>query len=248
MTANRIVRSIVAAATAGLLLAGCSQSFKEINRPPDMSPVGAGIASTQPVAWNAYPAYQNPPQRGYSLWNRKGSGLYVSQRALEPGDLLTVLIQINDKASISNKSDRSRTAGRSLGLNGNYDYEIVKDETKAGNATGKGSLGTTSSSDFAGGGSTNRSEVIRLSMGAVVTEVLPNDNLVIRGTQEVRVNAELRILQVAGIVRPGDIGPNNTIAYERIAEARISYGGRGRISEVQQPPWGQQVIDLITPL
>ncbi|RLQ89592.1 flagellar basal body L-ring protein FlgH [Notoacmeibacter ruber] len=239
---------MAAIALGAALLTGCSQSFKEINRPPDMSPVGAGIATTQPVAWSAYPAYQTPPQRGYSLWNKRGSGLYVSQRALEPGDLLTVLIEINDRASISNESDRSRTSGRSLGLNGKYDYEIVADELSVGAGNGNGSLGTTSSSDFAGSGSTKRSEVIRLSMSAVVTEVLPNGNLVIRGTQEVRVNAELRVLQVAGIVRPGDIGPNNTIDYDRIAEARISYGGRGRISEVQQPPWGQQVLDLITPL
>ncbi len=232
----------------GLLLGGCSQTLSEINRPPDMSAVGAGIATATPVAWQAYPAYQSSPQRGYSLWNRQGSGLYVSQRALAPGDLLTVLIQINDRAQISNESDRSRTSGRSLGLDGSYDFAVTGTKEKAGTGTGTGSLGASHSSDFTGSGSTTRSEVIRLSMGAVVTEVLPNGNLVIRGTQEVRVNAELRILQVAGIVRPGDIGPNNTIDYDRIAEARISYGGRGRISEVQQPPWGQQVIDLITPL
>ena len=244
----RTLICLTALCLGSLLLGGCSQTLREINKPPEMSAVGAGITTATPVAWNAYPAYKSPPQRGYSLWNKQGSSLYVSQRALEPGDLLTVLIEIDDRASISNQSDRSRTSGRSLGLSGDYDYEIVKDETKTGNAKGTGSIGTNSSSDFAGSGSTTRSEKIRLSMGAVVTEVLPNGNLVIRGTQEVRVNAELRILQVAGIVRPGDIGPNNTIDYDRIAEARISYGGRGRISEVQQPPWGQQVIDLITPI
>ena len=83
---------------------------------------------------------------------------------------------------------------------------------------------------------------------AVVTDILPNGNLIIRGSQEVRVNAEMRVLQIAGIVRPQDIGAANTISYERIAEARISYGGRGRISEVQQPTWGQQIVDVVSPL
>ena len=96
-------------------------------------------------------------------------------------------------------------------------------------------------------GQTARSENLRLSVAAVVTDVLPNGNLIISGTQEVRVNAELRVLTIAGIVRPNDIGASNTISYERIAEARISYGGRGRLTEVQQPPYGHQILDQVLP-
>ena len=92
-----------------------------------------------------------------------------------------------------------------------------------------------------------RSENIELSIAAVVTEVLPNGNLMITGSQEVRVNAELSILTIAGVVRPSDIGAQNTIPYDRIAEARVSYGGRGRLTEVQQPPYGQQVLDTVLP-
>jgi flagellar L-ring protein precursor FlgH len=98
-----------------------------------------------------------------------------------------------------------------------------------------------------GAGATSRSEDMVLNVAAVVTDVLPNGNLLISGSQEVRVNYELRVLTIAGIVRPQDIGPENTISYERIAEARISYGGRGRLSEVQQPAWGHQVVDQVLP-
>jgi flagellar L-ring protein FlgH len=102
--------------------------------------------------------------------------------------------------------------------------------------------------DFSGNGGTARSETINLSVAASVTAVLPNGNLLITGSQEVRVNAELRILTITGVARPTDIQPNNTISYERIAEARISYGGRGRITEVQQPAYGQQILDRLSPL
>ena len=89
---------------------------------------------------------------------------------------------------------------------------------------------------------------VALIVAAVVTGVVENGNLLISGSQEVRVNHELRILNVAGIVRPQDVDAYNQISYEKIAEARISYGGRGRLTEVQQPPWGQQAIDLFSPL
>ncbi|MCL4166011.1 UNVERIFIED_CONTAM: hypothetical protein GTU68_003292 [Idotea baltica] len=117
-----------------------------------------------------------------------------------------------------------------------------------GNTTnGEANLGVDSGSGSAGSGSIDRSEEINLSVAAVVTERLPNGNLVIAGSQEVRVNYEMRILQIAGIVRPRDIQATNTIPYDKIAEARVSYGGRGRISEVQQPGWGQQIYDIVTP-
>ena len=124
-----------------------------------------------------------------------------------------------------------------MGFNFNFNKEQQSND----------SAGITSQSTSQGQGTIDRSEKIQLAIAAVVSDVLPNGNMVVSGSQEVRVNYELRLLNIAGIVRPRDISKDNTISYDKIAEARISYGGRGRISEVQQPSWGQQIYDAIKP-
>jgi flagellar L-ring protein precursor FlgH len=222
-----------------LLLAGCGNGLREVGVEPALSPVGAGLegAPPPPVEYVGYPA---PPQKRFSLWNDRQSRLFTDPRALQPGDILTVRIKINDRARFKNESDRKRTASRSLGAALDYEWNGVG---SSGSLDGSVKSGTSSE----GEGETKRSEDLELSIAAVVTEVLGNGNLVIQGSQEVRVNAELRVLTIGGIVRPTDIGPENTISYERIAEARISYGGRGRLTEVQQPPWGQQILDRVLP-
>lgn len=222
-----------------LLLSGCAGELREIGRPPALSPVGSGLEQA-PVLAHAYPEAPPAPMRRFSLWDDRQSHLFKDARALSPGDILTVFISINDKATLSNQSDRQRTSRRTFGLKGAFDLE-------GAGSSGSADLNLNSRSDSAGSGATARSEKIELSVAAVVTEVLPNGNLMIRGSQEVRVNAELRILTIAGIARPEDIGARNTIPYERIAEARISYGGRGRLTEVQQPAYGQQILDIVSP-
>jgi flagellar L-ring protein FlgH len=223
-------------AAAALMLAGCTSSLNEIGVAPYMSPVGTGIEPAV-VAARAYPA---PPPRRFSLWSDRQSRLFTDPRALSVGDILTVAISIDDKAQFKNQSDRKRDATRSLGLGGS-----VSSGGAGGSLDFEG--GISSGTSTTGSGQTVRSESMRLLIAAVVTDVLPNGNLVIAGSQEVRVNAELRILTIAGIVRPSDIGAENTISYDRIAEARISYGGRGRLTEVQQPPYGQQILDTVLP-
>jgi flagellar L-ring protein precursor FlgH len=106
---------------------------------------------------------------------------------------------------------------------------------------------TKSQSANAGSGAVNRSEKISLTIAAVVTAVLPNGNMMIQGTQEVRTNTDVRQLTVAGIVRPEDISSANTIKHTQIAEARISYGGRGDISRVQKTPAGQSLVERFSP-
>lgn len=234
MTTARFV-----ALAASALLAGCGANLAEIGKPPEMSAVGAGLEPASATAY-AYPQTPAPPVKRFSLWDDRQSHMFKDARALSTGDILTVLISINDKAALSNESDRSRTANRSLDLDGSYDVAGAGSSASAG-----ANIGSTTT--HSGTGETVRSEKIQLQIAAVVTDVLPNGNLIIRGSQEVRVNAELRVLTIAGIVRPADIGGQNSIPYERIAEARISYGGRGRLTEVQQPPYGQQFLDQVLP-
>lgn len=234
-----MIRALLAALLS-LSLAGCgSQALKEVGVPPTMSPVGSGLAGNQSVF--SYPEQPtSPTTKKFSLWDDRQSRLFTDARALSVGDILTVLISINDRAKLKNDTSRNRTAKRKLGLGGSFDVAGVGSSAKA-----DGDI--SSETDTQGQGATTRSESIDLSIAAVVTQVLPNGNLMIEGTQEVRVNAELRILTIAGIVRPTDIGGSNTIPYDRIAEARVSYGGRGRLTEVQQPAYGQQVLDTVLP-
>ena len=229
------MRAIPVAAVA-LMLAGCTSSLEEIGVAPYMSPVGTGIEPAV-IAARAYPA---PPPKRFSLWSDRQSRLFMDPRALSVGDILTVAIEIDDRAQFKNQSDRKRDSSRSIGLGGS-----ISSGGAGGAVDVEGAL--SSGTSTAGSGQTVRSENLRLLIAAVVTDVLPNGNLVIAGSQEVRVNAELRILTIAGIVRPSDIGAENTISYDRIAEARISYGGRGRLTEVQQPGYGQQFLDAVLP-
>ena len=220
-------------------LAGCASNVQEIGKEPTMSAVGSGIEDGSSAMYR-YPEPPTVAPKRFSLWQDKQSRMFTDPRALQPGDILTVNIEIDDRARFKNESERNRTSNRTIALGLNAEWD--------GAGTGGAVDGNAGSkSIYSGDGATARSEKLNLLVAAVVTEVLPNGNMIIRGSQEVRVNAELRVLLIAGIVRPSDIGPNNTIPYERIAEARISYGGRGRISEVQQPPYGQQFLDQVLP-
>ena len=224
---------------AAAALSGCAVDPKEIGREPALSPVGSGITGSTNAPYS-YPEAPPPPVKKFSLWDDRQSRLFTDPRALRDGDILTVRIKLNDKANFKNQNDRSRTAARKLG----YDVKLGWENYST---SGKGDAGLSSSTETNADGEIKRSENLELNVAAVVTEVLPNGNLLIRGSQEVRVNAELRVLTIAGMVRPSDIGAENTISYERIAEARISYGGRGRVSEVQQPAYGQQILDQVLP-
>ena len=230
----------IALTVLALSLTGCgSQTFREIGKAPEMSPVGSGLAYGETPQMAAYP--KQPPQRSnsFSLWDDRSSKLFQDARAVSVGDILTVDLAINDKASFDNETDRSRK--NSSGINAGINIPAI-------GAVGAGDLDFGSNTSTKGQGTPARSEQLKLRIAAVVTGILQNGNLVISGSQEVRVNHELRLLNVAGIVRPLDVDHNNTVAYDKIAEARVSYGGRGRLTEVQQPPVGQQLVDIYSPI
>lgn len=240
------MKKLVSVLLAAVLLTGCqalskNQTLREIGNAPAMSPIGSGLAYGQTAQMGQYPKQPRHMANGYSLWSDSQAALFKDARALNVGDILTVNIQINDKASFDNNTNRSRTNSRTT--NWNAAAEILGWKPQADST-----LGFDSDTESKGKGSTSRSEKLTLLVAAVVTGILENGNLVISGSQEVRVNQEIRILNVAGIVRPKDVDSENTISYDRIAEARISYGGRGRLMEVQQPPVGQQVVDLFSPI
>ncbi|EJL53185.1 MULTISPECIES: flagellar basal body L-ring protein FlgH [unclassified Rhizobium] len=231
------------AIAAVALLAGCAspQAVNEVGRAPAMSPIGSGLAYGQTPQMALYPKQPRQVAQGYSLWSDSQAALFKDARALNVGDILTVDIQINDKAKFENDTSRSRT--NSSGLNWDVDANVM-----GWNPTSKTDVTYGSDTSTDGKGKIDRSETLKLMVAAVVTGILENGNLVISGSQEVRVNQEIRILNVAGIARPQDVNADNQISYEKIAEARISYGGRGRLMEVQQPPRGQQLVDLFSPL
>ncbi len=219
-------------------LAACATRPEDLGREPGMTPVGSGIAVDREPLPHLFKG--SGPSAANSTWSNASADLFTSPRARQVGDIVTVNIQIDDKAEFENASDRSRRSSVSAGL----DYAL---SFEGWNADGTADAGINSSSNSTGQGTIDRSEKLRLSVAAVVNEVLPNGNVVISGSQEVRVNYELRVLNIAGIVRPRDISPKNTISYDKIAEARVSYGGRGRLMEVQQPAYGQQLFDAVTP-
>ncbi|MFT4095940.1 MAG: flagellar basal body L-ring protein FlgH [Rhodoblastus sp.] len=222
-----------------LLLSGCATSLRDIGRNPHMTAVGDGLeVETNLRQISDSRATYTGPLR--SLWDERGGDLFRDARAARIGDLITVTIAINDSAVLGNSTDRSNESLFKSAFDGSLSVPFL-----AGQLNGAANAGTTSSSK--GQGNIGRSEKIQLSVAAIVTELLPNGNLLISGSQEVRVNFELRELKVSGIVRPRDISRDNSITYDKIAEARISYGGRGRLSEVQQPSLMHQVVDAVRP-
>jgi flagellar L-ring protein precursor FlgH len=181
-----------------------------------------------------------------SLFSNDARGFFKDQRAHKVGDILTVIVTIDDSAQISNGTTRKRSSGNEANV-GTKLGSLFGTNVPGVDVDATGGISTGGSMTDGGTGTVNRKESLQTNVAAVVTQTLPNGNLVIEGHQEVRVNFEIRDLVVQGIVRPEDIQSDNTIPSEKIAEARISYGGRGQITDVQQPRYGQQIADAILP-
>ena len=201
---------------------------------PGYKPVSMPMPKPETVSYNPN-----------SLWRNGSRAFFKDQRAHQVGDLLTVTVNITDQANFNNETQRDRTNKEDSGVT---DFIGAKTLGAQAHKVLPGRLlSADGTSHFDGKGSVQRKEALQTNVAAVVTQVLPNGNLVVEGKQEIRVNFEMRELIVAGIVRPEDIQSDNTIDSSKIAQARISYGGRGQISDFQQPPYGQQVMDILLP-
>lgn len=240
------------------LLVGCNAADR-------ISRIGEAPPLSQIANPNEAPGYRPvslpmpPPQvaerNPNSLWRAGSRSFFKDLRATRVGDILTVLVTIDEKGRLSNDTQQKRTGSDSSSIGNLFGLQtylkdifpeaINSNSTNANNAGNVLSLDNTSTTR--GTGNISRQEQINTRLAAVVTQVMPNGNLVIQGRQEVRVNFELRELQLVGVIRPEDVSPSNTIKLEQIAEARVSYGGRGHIMDLQQPRYGSQLLDVILP-
>jgi flagellar L-ring protein precursor FlgH len=231
--------------TTFLALAGCTttERLASAGEKPNLSSIQNPVtqAGYRPVQL-PMPESQSTAHEANSLWKPGSRAFFKDPRAHRVGDILTVRVNVADKAQIQNQTKRSRTNAEIMGANNFFGLE----QSVKGLSLNK-LVDADSTSSSAGAGSVDRSEALLTNIAAVVTQILPNGNLVIEGRQEVRVNYEVRELIVAGVVRPEDIESENMIDSSKIAEERISYGGRGQISDVQQPRVGQQVLDVLLP-
>jgi flagellar L-ring protein precursor FlgH len=239
---------VLSAALAAAPLGSCAvvDRLSLIGERPPLSSIEN--PTTQPGNKPVHMPMPTPQPASYSpnsLWRNGSRAFFKDQRAHQVGDILTVTVNLNDKAVIANETQRSRENKEDSGITDFLGSKTIK--TPATALLPGRILTADSSASSDGKGSVNRSEALVTNVAGVVTQVLPNGNLVVEGKQEVRVNFEVRELIVAGIVRPEDIQSDNTIDSTKIAEARIAYGGRGQITDVQQPRYGQQALDILLP-
>lgn len=231
-----------------LAVAACAR-IQDVGQAPDFTPRQTTDEANAMMTFGLSEELAATPVRNDtpSLWTGERGSLLGDRRAVQRGDILTVVIEIDDSASISNSTDRSRSGSESLSIPDFFGVPQRVDGSLPDGASLSSAVNLDSSGSFSGDGSVSRNEQLELRVAATVVGVMPNGVLSIQGSQEVRVNFELRELLVSGFVRPEDISRQNEITYDKLASARISYGGRGQISDVQQPRIGQQVADIILP-
>ena len=231
------------------LLGGCGslQKLSEVGRPPEMTP---SSDPTRDPSWRPVsmpmPAAQVAAPQANALWRPGSRAFFKDQRAAQVGDIVTVLINTTDSADVENATAATRNGSETMGMPYMFGLETQIPKIMSG-ATPANLVGTNSANGNTASGVMKRNETVTLRLAGVITQVLPNGNLVVAARQEMRVNSELRELQVTGVIRPQDIASDNTVTHDRMAEARIAYGGRGQLTELQTPRWGQQLLDILTP-
>jgi flagellar L-ring protein FlgH len=246
---SRPILKVLLLSTAMIALTGCTAvtRLEEIGSTPGLARM-ADASSPVTAPAPAVPLPFPPPQQTTnSLWVVGSRSFFHDPRASRPGDIITVNVTVADVAKLSNTTTRSRTNSDDANLTNFFglEGELASALPQGADPTSLVKMGSDTSN--VGTGAINRSETISLTLAALVTQVLPNGNMVIGGHQQVRVNSELRDLQIAGIIRSEDITSDNTVDLSQIAEARISYGGRGTMTDMQQPRYGSQLFDILMP-
>lgn len=246
MKHTRLILSL----SASLLVMACSTADRiaSIGEAPEPSKISNPVTQEgyKPVSL-PMPMPKQSISQNNSLWASDRQTFFKDQRANDVGDIITVVIEIADKAELDNGTERTRSSNEGASLDAALGYEqslnrILPQAVNPANLVGGGA-----DSSYTGEGTIDREEKIEVQLAALISQILPNGNLVIFGRQEVVVNFEKRLLQIDGVIRPEDISVQNTISYEKIAEARITYGGEGDLTDVQQPRYGQQLYDIIFP-
>jgi flagellar L-ring protein precursor FlgH len=249
MTATRAATFLTLAAAA-TLLGGCNAwtRVQNIGEAPPLTTVQDPTAQPgyKPISL-PMPTPITSERRPNSLWQAGTRAFFKDQRAAQVGDILTLIVDINENAKIDNETTRSRNNTETQSIPHLLGFERAIQRILPNTADPTNLVSATGVSSSDGKGTIDRKEQIKINVAALVTQVLPNGNLVVQGRQEMRVNYEVRELQVTGVIRSQDISAVNTITLDKLAEARVSYGGRGQLHDVQQPRYGQQLFDILLP-
>ena len=243
---------LIAILAAATMLTGCTNTIEKleaIGAPPPLEEVKDPTAALdyQPLSWPLPDAKPPGPTYSNSLWQNGSRAFFRDQRAARVGDILRVNINISDRAELDNETERVRTSTDNIGAPSVFGLEDRLFRALPGDADPANLLSTNSNTNTTGTGTIEREEVIETQLAAIVTQVLPNGNLVIEGTQEIQINFEVREIGIRGVVRPQDISTENSVDANQIAQARITYGGRGQLFDVQQPRYGNQIIEVLSP-
>ncbi len=239
--------ALLLSATATVSSCNFLERMSEVGEPPKISRIQdpTQAPNYQQISM-PMPAPTAPPSGTNSLWRRGARAFFKDQRATEIGDILTIAVNINESGNLTNKTSTSTASSEAAGLPAFFGLEKSIGKVFGG-ATASNLVSANSTSGTAGNGTMARQEQVIINLAATVVQKLPNGNLVIAGKQELRVNGDMRELAVQGIIRVEDISSLNTITSDKIAEARITYGGRGTLADVQGPRYGQQLFDIVAP-
>lgn len=235
-----------------LAMGGCDsighfQSAPTLSGPGTIAAIPTTLPNSQPILAARAGDINAVPAMPGSLWRPGSKTFFRDTRARNVGDLVTVIVSLQDQAEFADQTQLQRTTGNTMSLGNLFGLGTLIGRIIPGLANTSSAINTSGSSQTDGTADIKRSENATINFSATVVRVLPNGNFEIAGSQEVRLNNELRDLELRGIIRPEDILPNNTITSAQIAEARIIYGGRGVASDVQRAPWGQDLLNRVQP-